>query len=89
VEVGKKADLVLFETRRSEWRALLDPVNNLVYSADGRSVHTVIADGRIVVEGYQPTFVDEAKLSQQVQALGEALLARTGTPIPRSRWPIV
>jgi 5-methylthioadenosine/S-adenosylhomocysteine deaminase len=89
IEVGKKADLVLFDTRRAEWRSLIDPINNLVYSADGHSVHTVIADGRVVVENYRATFVDEARLVDQVQALGEALLARTGTRPPRSRWPIV
>jgi 5-methylthioadenosine/S-adenosylhomocysteine deaminase len=89
IEVGKKADLVLFDTRRAEWRSLTDPVNNLVYSADGRSVHTVIADGRIVVENHAVTFVDEARLCDQVQALGEALLARTGTRPAGSRWPIV
>jgi 5-methylthioadenosine/S-adenosylhomocysteine deaminase len=89
IEVGKKADLVLFDTRRAEWRSLTDPINNLVYSADGRSVHTVIADGRIVVDNHQVTFVDEARLVDQVQALGEALLARTGTQPPGSRWPIV
>jgi hypothetical protein len=60
-----------------------------VYSADGRSVHTVIADGRVVVENHQATFVDEARLADQVQALGEGLLARTGTQPLRSRWPIL
>ena len=53
IEVGKKADLVLFDTRRPEWRTLFNPVNNLVYSADGRSVHTVIVDGRVVVEDHR------------------------------------
>jgi 5-methylthioadenosine/S-adenosylhomocysteine deaminase len=89
IEVGKKADLVLFDTRRAEWRTLIDPINNLVYSADGRSVHTVIADGRIVVENHTVTFVDEAALTDRVQALGEGLLARTGTRPAGSRWPIV
>jgi 5-methylthioadenosine/S-adenosylhomocysteine deaminase len=89
IEVGKKADLVLFETRRAEWSALFNPVNNLVYSADGRSVHTVIADGRVVVEDFRPLFVDEAGLCEQVQELGERLIARVGAPYPRSRWPIV
>jgi cytosine/adenosine deaminase-related metal-dependent hydrolase len=89
IEVGKRADLVLFDARRAEWRALTDPINNLVYSADGRSVHTVVADGRVVIENFQATFVDEARLTDQVQALGEGLLARTGTRPPRSRWPIV
>ena len=89
IEVGKKADLVLFDTRRSEWRSLIDPVNNLVYAADGRTVHTVIADGRVVVENHKPTFVDEARLCDQVQAIGEALLTRTGTKPLGTRWPIL
>lgn len=87
IEVGKKADLVLFETRRPEWRTLFNPVNNLVYNADGRSVHTVIVDGKVVVDAHKPTFVDEWKLIQKVQELGEKLLARTGISFPQ-RWPV-
>lgn len=89
IEVGKKADLVLFDTRRAEWRALLDPINNLVYSADGRSVRSVVADGRVVVDEGQVVFADEAAVADRVQALGEGLLARTGTRVNRGRWPIV
>jgi 5-methylthioadenosine/S-adenosylhomocysteine deaminase len=89
IEAGKKADLVLFDTRRAEWRSLFDPVNNLVYAADGRSVHTVIADGHVVVENHRALFVDEATLADRVQALGERLLDRTGTQPSRGRWPIV
>ena len=89
IEVDKKADLVLFDTRRAEWRSLLDPVNNLVYSADGRSVRTVVANGRVVVDEGRVVFADEAEVADRVQALGEELLARTGTRINRGRWPIV
>jgi 5-methylthioadenosine/S-adenosylhomocysteine deaminase len=86
---GKRADLVLFDTRRPEWQALFNPVNNLVYNADGRSVHTVIVDGRVVVDAYRQSFVEEAPLFARVQEIGERLLARTGVALPRSRWPIV
>ena len=88
VEAGKKADLVLFDTRRPEWRSLINPVNNLVYGADGRSVHTVVVDGRVVVEDHRPTFVDVGTLIEQVQHVGAGLLARTGVSYP-SRWPLV
>jgi cytosine/adenosine deaminase-related metal-dependent hydrolase len=88
IEVGKKADLVLFDTRRPEWRSIFNPVNNLVYNADGRSVHTVIVDGRIVVEGQKPLFADEWQLIQKVQELGEDLLARAGVSYP-TKWPVV
>ena len=88
IEEGKLADLVLFDTRRVEWRTLFRPVSNLVYNADGRSVHTVIIDGRVVVEDHTPNFVDEWELIQRVQRIGEDMLARTGTRFP-SRWPII
>ena len=88
IEAGKKADLVLFDTRRPEWRTIFNPVNNLVYNADGRSVHTVIVDGRVVVEDHRPTYVDEWQLIQRVQTLGENMLARTGISYP-PRWPMV
>ena len=42
-------------------------MNTLVYGADGRSVHTVIVDGRIVVQDHAPTYVDEWELIQKVQ----------------------
>ena len=88
LEEGKKADLVMFDTRRAEWRTLFNPINNLVYNADGRSVHTVMVDGRVVVENHDPTFVDEWELIQKVQTIGENLLERSGVSFP-SRWPIV
>ena len=88
IEVGKRADLVLFDTRRPEWRTLFNPVNNLVYSADGRSVHTVIVDGKVVVEDHNPVFVDEWQLIQKVQELGEGMLARSGVSFPE-RWPVI
>ena len=88
IEAGKKADLVLFDTKRPEWRTIFNPVNNLVYNADGRSVHTVIVDGKVVVDAQKPVYVDEWQLIQQVQELGEKMLARTGVGFP-SRWPVV
>ena len=88
IEVGKRADLVMFDTKRPEWRTIFNPVNNLVYNADGRSVHTVIVDGKVVVEDHQPVFVDEWELIQKVQVLGENMRERTGVSFPE-RWPIV
>ena len=88
LEPGKKADIVLFDTRRPEWRSLLNPVNNLIYSADGRSVHTVIVNGETVVRNHKPAFTDEWELAQEVQAIGESLLNRVGVSFP-SRWRIV
>jgi cytosine/adenosine deaminase-related metal-dependent hydrolase len=88
IEVGKAADLVVFDSRRAEWSAMLDPVNNLVYAADGRSVTTVVAGGRVVVDRGRCTFADEAAVSDRVQEIAERLLARTGTAVNRGRWAV-
>ncbi len=89
IEEGKKADLVAFDILRPEWQALWNPLNNLVYNADGRSVHTVVIDGRVVVDAYRQTFVDEPRLYARVQEIGERLQSRTGISFPRSRWPMI
>jgi 5-methylthioadenosine/S-adenosylhomocysteine deaminase len=89
IEQGRRGDLVLFDTRRPEWRSLTDPVRNLVYSASGDSVDTVIVDGRVVVEGGRATFVeDEWDLIRSVEEVGARIRAATGISFP-SRWPEV
>lgn len=87
LEPGKKADLVLYDTMRPEWRTLFNPVNSLVYNADGRSVHTVLVEGRIVVENYTPTFVDTEELIRNVQKIGKGMLDRNGVDF-KPKWPI-
>ena len=51
IEVGKEADIVLFDTQRPEWQPLINPVANLVYSATGDSVRDVFVAGEQVVAG--------------------------------------
>ena len=77
LEPGKRADLVLHDTDRPEWRPLLNVVNQLVWSADGRGVHTVVVDGRVVVEDFRCTIVDEDR------AVGRRPAARRGDHRPQ------
>ena len=88
LEVGKRADLVLHDTDRPEWRPLLNVANQLVWSADGRGVHTVLVDGQIVVEDYRCTTIDEDRLWAAAQAAGESITARSGLP-DKAKWPIL
>lgn len=73
-----------FDTPGPEWQALFNPVNILVYNADGRSAHTVIVDGRVVVDAYRQSFVEEARLFATVQEIGERVQQRTGITLPAS-----
>ncbi len=86
LEPGKKADLVLHDTDRPEWRPLLNVMNQLVWSADGRGVHTVLVDGKIVVENYVCITVDEERLWADVQSMGEAVAGRSGLP-DKAKYP--
>ena len=88
LEVGKKADIVMYDTLRPEWQSLFNPVNSLVYSADGRSVKTVIVDGNVVIEDYVPNFVDTEKLIREVQDIGTDMMKRNEVSFPQ-KWPLV
>lgn len=85
---GMKADFVLHDRNRPEWRPLMNVVNQLVWSADGRGVHSVWVDGRRVVDNYRSTLIDEEKLYHQVEKTGAAVLARAKLEVP-SVWPVL
>lgn len=88
LEAGKKADLVLHDTDRPEWRPLLNVMNQLVWAADGRGVHTVFVDGKKVVEAGRMTTIDEDRFWAQCQEAGEAITSRSGLP-DKSKYPVL
>jgi 5-methylthioadenosine/S-adenosylhomocysteine deaminase len=88
LEVGKRADIVLHDTDRPEWRPLLNVANQLVWSADGRGVHTVFVDGVKVVEAGRMTTIDEGSFYNRCQMAGEAITTRSGLP-DKAKWPLL
>ncbi len=88
LEPRKRADLVIFDLDQPEWRPLLDPVNTLVYSASGASVHTVMVDGRLVLDDRRVTMVDELEVLTRVERLARPYHARAGLAA-RPKWPMI
>ena len=89
IEVGKEADIVLFDTQRPEWQPLINPVANLVYSATGDSVRDVFVAGDQVVARGRLTKVDETKLYEEIPVA----VARFGKHLKfdqmvQLRWPV-
>jgi 5-methylthioadenosine/S-adenosylhomocysteine deaminase len=89
IEVGKEADIVLFDTRRPEWQPLINPLANLVYSATGDSVRDVFVAGEQVVAGGKLTKIDETKLYAEIPVA----VARFGKRLKldqmiQLRWPV-
>jgi cytosine/adenosine deaminase-related metal-dependent hydrolase len=87
VAPGMRADLVLWDTRRPEWHALIDPVATLVFSADAGSVDTVLVDGRVVVRHHEPVYGDLEAIIAAGDAAGRRAMEATGIAYPRA-WPL-
>ena len=89
IEVGKEADIVLFDSHRPEWQPLLNPVANLVYSATGDSVRDVFVAGEHVVRGGRIVRFDEDDLYREIPSA----VARFGGRLKldkmiQLRWPV-
>ena len=89
IEIGKEADIVLFDTKRPEWQPLINPVANLVYSATGDSVRDVFVAGDRVVADGRLTKVDENKLYEEIPVA----VSRFGKHLKfdqmvQLRWPV-
>ena len=87
LEAGKKADFLLHDTDRPEWRPVLNVVNQLVNCADGRGVHSVWVDGVRLVDNYRATMLDETALYARAQSAAEAIAGRSRIPM-LCPWPI-
>jgi len=67
IEVGKKADLILVNLRSTRFEPVLlgkisNLLSNLVYSAHGDDVDTVLIDGKIVMQHRKMLTMDEEKV---------------------------
>ena len=88
LEPGKFADMVLFDTSKIEWQPLTNVVYNLVYSATGSSVHTVLVGGKVVVENGRLTGIDEEQLIAEARKKDWRTWLTEKTNLPyRQRWP--
>ena len=89
LEVGKKADLCLWDLNRPEWRPVVNPIGNLVYSADGSSVDTVIVDGSVIVEGGVIKTLDEKALLREAMPAAQRIAKRAGVlHHGKPAWPV-
>jgi 5-methylthioadenosine/S-adenosylhomocysteine deaminase len=87
IEPGKQADLVVHDRTRLEWIPNSpDPVLQLIWGSDGRSVRDVYVAGTQVVGDAQVLAVDLEQLASEAAAASAELLRRSGIK-PASRWP--
>jgi 5-methylthioadenosine/S-adenosylhomocysteine deaminase len=87
VEVGKRADLVLFDADKPSWQPLFNPVSNLVYSASGNTADTVLVDGEVVVRGGKLTRIEDGEVVDLGRKTASDLYQRLGGDnLVKARW---
>jgi len=71
-----RADLVLYDLTAPPWVPFNDPIQHLVHVEDGRTVDTVLIDGRVVVAQGTVTTIDAAALLAEARPMLAAIRAR-------------
>jgi 5-methylthioadenosine/S-adenosylhomocysteine deaminase len=88
ITVGKAADIVVHDATTWDWTPRGNPVQQLIWSAQGRTVRDVLVAGRVVVRSRRCTTVDETELRREAIARQAHILRRAGLAVPQ-RWPVV
>ncbi|MDX6570265.1 MAG: 8-oxoguanine deaminase, partial [Gaiellales bacterium] len=78
LEVGKRADIALWRVDDIWHAGIDDPVAALVFGATPR-VHTLLVEGRIVVEGSELRTASEQAIAHDLRAQSSRLAARART----------
>ncbi len=75
LEAGKKADIIIVDLRKPHLTPLYREYSQLVYSAGGADVETVIIDGRVVMKNRRLLTIDEVEAMARVNDLAEKVKA--------------
>jgi cytosine/adenosine deaminase-related metal-dependent hydrolase len=86
LEAGKKADLIVVDTRAPCWHPMGDPVRTLVYSGGGDSVRTVLVNGRVIMRDRVFPGIDMAWLTKEIERRSKRILDRANISVT-SAWP--
>lgn len=81
LEVGKKADITLWDLTSYEWIPTTreNLLNNFIYNGTGRSAHTVLCNGQVIMEDQKVLLVDERDVRERAQEFAESY-------IPTAPW---
>lgn len=74
IEEGKKADLILIDTTKTHLYPINDICSNLVYSATGQDVDTVIIDGKIIMQNRHLLNIDEQQVRNEIQKIQKNIM---------------
>jgi 5-methylthioadenosine/S-adenosylhomocysteine deaminase len=73
LEKGKEADLILIDLAKPHLTPLYNVFSNLVYSASGADVHTVMVGGRMVMRNRLIVAFDLEEVLDQVKRISRKI----------------
>ncbi len=90
IEVGKKADLILVDTRKPHLYPIWQEPLRMVYQASGQDVDTVLVNGKVLMEAGQVPHIDEESILKGAQEQAWMALHRLGfeeaAGLPKNLW---
>lgn len=78
LEIGKKADFILFDLDHIEWTPFHDPLQALVFSASTATIKETWVNGVALYKDGQVTGIDEQELKRKARELAAAAVERAG-----------
>lgn len=66
LEAGKKADIIILDTRKPHLTPMYNPVSHLVYAARGSDVTTSVINGKVIMEDRKLLSLDITKTAGKV-----------------------
>lgn len=78
VEVGKRADLIMFDTNEIEWTPHHRPTQTVVYSANSHNVQHTVIDGEVVMKNRNVLTMDEETIKEQARIHSERIAEKSG-----------
>ena len=67
LEKDKLADIILLNVNVPHMLPLRNPLSNIIYSALGNDVDTVICDGQIILENNELTMINESEIMEDIK----------------------
>ena len=74
LEIGKKADITIFDLSSLNTVTLHDPIKSIVYSSNQNNVSDVLINGKLILKGKQFIEQNENDIIAAAQSLGEELV---------------
>jgi 5-methylthioadenosine/S-adenosylhomocysteine deaminase len=71
LEPGKKADIIILDTRKPHLTPMYNPVSHLVYAARGSDVQASVINGRLIMEERKLLSLDISKIVGKVMRIAK------------------